>query len=369
MATLWTRLYARLSLQRSQPSERSLMTASSVAVPAVIDFAARAFAKAGVPEADARKAARLLVESDLNGSDGHGIFRLVQYIGGLRTGKVDPKGVIKVDIDGPATAHIDGGNALGHLVMARATEVAIEKARTQGAAWVGVRGSNHAGAASVWASQMLPHDMIGIYLAVGSNNFMAPWGGFERLLGTNPIAFAVPGLEEPPILFDMATSIAANGKIQVAQSKGEKLPEGWVIDRQGRPITDSGKVDEGVLLPIGDYKGYGLALMIGLIGATLNGGQFGREPKDALASNTGQAVLALQISRFGDVTAFKQQVDRVARDIRGSGKLPGVSEIRLPGDRAYAVRAERMRDGIPVPPSLRAALDKLADGLGIERIA
>lgn len=345
-----------------------MTVAPRVPVPAVIDFAARAFAKAGVPDDDAQKAARLLIESDLNGSDGHGIFRLVQYIGGLRNGKVDPKGAIKVDMDGPATAHIDGGNALGHLVMARATEVAIEKARTQGAAWVGVRGSNHAGAASIWASQMLPHDMIGIYLAVGSNNFMAPWGGFERLLGTNPIAFAVPGLEEPPILFDMATSIAANGKVQVAQSKGEPLPEGWVIDKQGRPITDAGKVDEGVLLPIGDYKGYGLSLMIGLIGATLNGGQFGREPTDAKASNTGQAVLALQIARFGDVTAFKRQVDRVARDIRSSGKLPGVSEIRLPGDRAYAVRAERTRDGIPVPPSLRAALDKLADGLGVARL-
>ena len=117
--------------------------------------------------------------------------------------------------------------------MARATEIAIEKAKTQGAAWVGVRGSNHAGAASIWASQMLPHDMIGIYLAVGSNNFMAPWGGFERLLGTNPIAFAVPGLEEPPILFDMATSIAANGKVQMAQQRG-RADAGRLGDRQAR---------------------------------------------------------------------------------------------------------------------------------------
>lgn len=344
------------------------MTTPRVPVPTLVAFATSAFARAGVPQPDAAKAGRLLIESDLNGSDGHGIFRLPQYIGGLRSGRVDPRGEVKVDIDGPSTAHIDGGNALGHLVMARATEVAIEKAKTQGAAWVGVRGSNHAGAASIWASQMLPHDMIGIYLAVGSNNFMAPWGGFERLLGTNPIAFAVPGLEEPPILFDMATSIAANGKVQMAQQRGEPMPVGWVIDAQGKPITDPDKADEGVLLPIGDYKGYGLSLMIGLIGATLNGGQFGREPTNPKASNTGQAVLALQISRFGDVTAFKRQVDVIARDVRSSGKLPGVSEIRLPGDRAYAVRQERTRDGVPVPPSLRAVLDKMADGLGIERL-
>lgn len=345
------------------------MTTPRIAVPALVDFASRAFAKAGVSPADAVTAGRLLIESDLNGSDGHGIFRLPQYISGLSSGRINPKGVVTVDIDGPATAHVDGGNALGHLVMARATEIAIAKARTQGAAWVGVRGSNHAGAASIWASQMLPHDMIGMYFAVGSNNFMAPWGGFERLLGTNPMAFAVPGLEEPPILFDMATSIAANGKVQMAQQRGEPMPVGWVIDQKGNPITDPNKAGEGVLLPIGDYKGYGLSLMIGLIGATLNGGQFGREPIDPKASNTGQAVLALQISRFGDPTAFKRQVDALARDIRGSGKLPGVSEIRLPGDRAWAVRQERTAQGVPVPVSLRAALDKMADGLGIERLA
>jgi L-2-hydroxycarboxylate dehydrogenase (NAD+) len=344
------------------------MTTPRVPVRSLVDFAASAFAAAGVAESDARRAAELLIESDLNGSDGHGIFRLAQYIGGLTSGRIAARGTIAVDIDGPATAHIDGGNALGHLVMARATDIAIEKARTQGAAWVGVRGSNHAGAASVWAARMLPHDMIGIYMAVGSNNFMAPWGGFERLLGTNPIAFAVPGLEEPPILFDMATSIAANGKIQVARQRGEPLPEGWVIDREGRPITDPAAADEGLLLPIGEYKGYGLSLMIGLIGATLNGGQFGREPTDPKASNTGQAVLALSIERFGDVTAFKRQVDAIARDIRGSGRLPGVSEIRVPGDRAWKVRQEREAQGIPVPPGLRAALDKLADGLCIPRL-
>ena len=344
------------------------MSTTRAPVSALVAFAAAAFAKAGVPTADARKAARLLIESDLAGSDGHGIFRLPQYVGGLRSGRTTANAEIRLDLDGPATAHVDGGNALGHLVMARATEIAIEKARTQGAAWVGVRGSNHAGAASIWASQMLPHDMIGIYLAVGANNFMAPWGGFERLLGTNPIAFAVPALEEAPIVLDMATSIAANGKVQMALSRGEKLPEGWIIDREGRPITDPDKADQGVLLPIGDYKGYGLSLMIGLIGATLNGGQFGREPTNPLASNTGQAVLALSISRFGDAVAFKRRVDEIVRDIRGSGRLPGVEAIRLPGERSFAVRTERQRDGVPISPSLRASLDKLADGLGIGRL-
>lgn len=345
------------------------MTTTHVPVSAVIAFAGAVFKCVGVPAADAAKAARLLIESDLAGSDGHGIFRLAQYAGGLRAGRVAPNGEIRVIQDAPATAHIDGGNALGHLVMARATEIAIEKAQTQGAAWVGVRGSNHAGAASIWASQMLPHDMIGIYLAVGSNNFMAPWGGFERLLGTNPIAFAVPGLEEPPVVFDMATSIAANGKVQMAQQRDEQMPVGWVIDKRGEPITDPNRASEGVLLPIGDYKGYGLSLMIGLIGATLNGGQFGREMADQKQpSNTGQGVLALSIARFGDPTIFKQRVDAVVRDIRDSGRLPGVEQIRLPGERSHAVRLERMKNGIPIPASLRAALDKLAGDLGVAKL-
>ena len=345
------------------------MTTTRAPVSALIAFAASAFAKTGVARDDAEKAARLLIESDLAGSDGHGIFRLAQYANGLKSGRIAASAEIRVLDDGPATAHLDGGNALGHLVMARATEIAIAKAKTQGAGWVGVRGSNHAGAASIWASQMLPHDMIGIYLAVGSNSFMAPWGGFERLLGTNPIAFAVPGLEEPPVVLDMATSIAANGKIQMAQQRGDAMPEGWVIDREGNPITDPNRAGEGVLLPIGDYKGYGLSLMIGLIGATLNGGQFGRDVADqTLASNTGQAVLALSISRFGDPTQFKRRVDQVVRDIRGSGRLPGVEEIRLPGERSHAVRSERLRDGVPIPPGLRAALDKFADGLGMARL-
>ncbi len=346
------------------------MSTTRAPVSSLIAFASAAFAKTGVPQADADNAARLLIESDLAGSDGHGIFRLAQYANGLKAGRISPKAEIRVLNDSPSTAHLDGGNALGHLVMARATEIAIAKAKTQGAAWVGVRGSNHAGAASIWASQMLPHDMIGIYLAVGSNCFMAPWGGFERLLGTNPIAFAVPALEEPPIVLDMATSIAANGKVQMAQQRGEQMPEGWVIDRNGKPITDPNKAGEGVLLPIGDYKGYGLSLMIGLIGATLNGGQFGRDVADqSLPSNTGQAVLALSISRFGDPTEFKRRVDQVVRDIRGSGRLPGVEEIRLPGERSHAVRTERLAQGVPIPPGLRTALDKLADGLGIGRLS
>jgi LDH2 family malate/lactate/ureidoglycolate dehydrogenase len=340
-----------------------------VPVKQIESFALAAYLELGVARADAEKAARLLVESDLVGQDGHGIFRLPQYAGSIRSGRIAANPNIRLVEDGPATALIDGDNGLGHLVMARATDVAIEKARTQGAAWVGVRGSNHAGAASIWASRMLPHDMIGIYLAVGSNNFMAPWGGFERLLGTNPLAFAVPALEEPPIVLDMATSIAANGKVQMARQRGEPIPAGWIIDRQGNPITDSNKAGEGALLPFGEYKGYGLALMIALLAGSLNEAAVGKAADTKTGpTNTGQSVLAVSISRFGDPVAFKRRVDAFAREIRSSGRLPGVDALRLPGERSHNTRLERSKAGVPIPPALRSALDKLADEIGIARL-
>ena len=344
------------------------MSTSQVPVAKVIAFAAAAYAKMGFAAADAAKGARLMVESDLAGQDGHGLFRLASYIAAIRAGKIRADGRIEIVSEAPASALVDGGNALGHLVMARAAEIAVAKARTQGTAWVGTRMSNHAGAASVWAAQMLPHDMIGLYFAVGPN-FMAPWGGFEKLLGTNPLAIAVPTLDEPPVVLDMATSVAANGKVQMARQRGERIPEGWLIDRHGKPITDPERADEGTFVPVGDYKGYGLSLMIGLLGATLNNAAFGREAtQSAVPSNTGQAICAISIAQFGDVTAFKRRVDAVVRDIRGSGRLPGVEAIRLPGERSHAVRTERVRNGIPIPPALKTQLDKLATELGIPTI-
>ena len=341
------------------------MTTLRLPVDTLANFAAAAFVKTGVDPSDAAKVARLMIESDLAGQDGHGIFRLVQNIGYLRAGRINPRADVKIVNEAPACALIDGGNGLGHLVMARATEIATEKAKTQGSAWVGVRSSNHAGAASVWAAAMLPQDMIGIYMAVGPN-LMAPWGGFERLLGTNPLAIAVPALEEPPVVLDMATSIAANGKVMTKRQRGEQMPEGWVIDKQGQPITDPARADEGTLLPVGEYKGYSLALMIGLIAATLNEAAFGRDNTfNLVPSNAGQAVCAISIRQFGDVTAFKRRVDTVVREIRGSGRLPGVEAIRLPGERSHAVRVERQSMGVPIPPGLKAALDKLAGEVGI----
>src|SRR5262249_26848818 len=222
----------------------------------------------------------------------------------LQSGRVNPKAKVAVLQRSPATALLDGNNGMGHLVMTRAADLAVEIAREAGVAWVGVRHSNHAGAAGVYAAMPVAHGMVGIYAAVSSANHMAPWGGAEPLMGTNPIAVAIPAGKEAPVVLDIATSVASFGTIRTHAITGTAMPEGWVIDRKtGQPITDAKKVSDGVLLPIGGYKGSGLALLIGLLAGVLNGAAFGREVIDFTAPgseecNTGQFMIAVDVSRF-----------------------------------------------------------------------
>jgi L-2-hydroxycarboxylate dehydrogenase (NAD+) len=189
-------------------------------------FVARALTAVGLAAAEAEQVARLMILADLRGSDGHGIFRLPQYVRRIRAGGMNARPNIRVTQETEATALVDGDNGMGHLVMQFAAKVAIEKAQRVGVAWVGVRQSNHAGPAALYAMMPLERNMIGIYLAVGSANHMPPWGGIELLLSTNPIAFAVPALEEPPIVLDIATSVAAYGKVKTKAQHGEPMPEG-----------------------------------------------------------------------------------------------------------------------------------------------
>ena len=238
-------------------------------------------------------------------------------------------------------------------------------ARDNGVGWVGTRRGNHAGAAAVYAAMPLAHDMIGLYFAVGNANHLPPWGGVDMLLSTNPIAVAVPALEEPPLILDMATTVAAYGKVKVAAQQGKTMPEGWMIDRQGQPLTDPNRADDGFLLPIGGYKGAALALMFGLLAGTLNGAANGADvvdfnKDDVTPTNTGQAICVLDIKAFAEPVAFKRQVDAVIRQLHGSALLPGFDRIRLPGEDRHHRIAERRAHGIPIPPELRTALDRMA---------
>src|SRR5216684_3290517 len=295
-------------------------------------FTADALLAVGLPAKDAATCAKLMVRADLQGADGHGIFRLPQYVRRIRGGAVNVKPKVRVAREAAGMALVDGDNGMGHVVMSFAAKTAIEKAKTAGTAW----------------------------------------GGIDLLLSTNPIAVAAPG-NEGPIVLDMATTVAAYGKVKTAVQRGETLPEGWMIDHQGRPLTDPKRAHEGLLVPIGGYKGYGLALVFGLLAGTLNGAAMGSETVDFNAddvtpTNTGHAIVAISIAAFGEVDEFKRRVDKLAREIRRSRPMPGVARIWLPGEQSRAKLEERSKLGIPIPEPLRAGLDKLARELKIKAL-
>src|ERR1700686_3117699 len=327
----------------------------------------------GLPDADAAIVAELMAQADLQGSDGHGVSRLPQYARRIKAGGFNVRPNIRVVREQAATALVNGDNGMGHLVMKRAAEIAIEKARLTGIAWVNSQFSNHAGPASLYASMPLRHDMIGLYFAVGNANHLPPWGGLDMLLSTNPIAVAVPADKCTPIVLDMATTVAAYGKVKAKAQRGESMPEGWMVDREGRPLTDPRRAEEGFLLPIGGYKGYGLALVFGLLAGTLNGAAMGKDVidfnhDDGSATNTGQAIVAIDVAAFGDLQAFKGRVDVLIDDLRQSRRMAHVDRIWLPGEQSQAKRVEYGRDGIPIPRPLLRSLDQLADDLRIDRL-
>src|SRR6516165_314748 len=320
--------------------------APRVAAAALATFIKRAFEAAGLRSEDADVVANLMVEADLRGSDTHGVIRLPLYVRRLKAGGIKAHPDIRIVRERPAAALVDGDNGIGHLVMRFAAMTAIEKAKGAGVGWVGARMSNHAGPAALYAMMPLAHDMIGLYFAVGSNNHLPPTGSAEALLGTNPIAVAIPAGQEPPVVMDMAPTVAAFGKVRLKAAQGEPMPVGWMIDRAGNPLTDAKRAGEGFLLPIGDYKGYALSLIIGLLAGTLNQAAFGRDVVDFLkhpdaATNTGQSILAVRVDAFCPIDVFKRNVDMAVRAIRESRRLPGVERIWLPGEQSHNRRIER----------------------------
>jgi LDH2 family malate/lactate/ureidoglycolate dehydrogenase len=200
---------------------------------------------------------------------------------------------------------------------------------------------------------------------------MAPWGGAEPLLGTNPIAVAIPAGKEPPVILDIATSLASNGAIRTHELEGRPMPEGWVQSRSdGAPITDPARINEGTYLPMAGYKGFGLSLVIGLLAGPLNRAAFGRDVRDFTAPpggtlNVGQFVVALDVARFIAPELFKAEVDRHVGDLNNSRRLPGVDEIRVPGQGRVARRRERAANGVPLSPTLIAQVDEVAKSLGV----
>jgi LDH2 family malate/lactate/ureidoglycolate dehydrogenase len=341
-----------------------------VALSRLQDFIARVLAAVGMPEADARVVGGIMAEADARGADAHGIFRLPAYVKRIRAGGMNMRPDIRIASERPGSALLDGDNGIGHLIMKKAADLAVRKARTTGVAWVGARMSNHAGPAGIYARMPLAHGMIGIYMAVGSANHLPPWGGTEMLLSTNPIAIAVPGGSRPPIVLDMATTNAAYGKVKAKAQRGEMMPEGWMVGRDGKPLLDPKRSNEGFLLPIGGAKGYGLAMMFGLLAGTLNRAAFGKDVVDfnqdfATTTNTGHTVIAVDVEAFMPLREFKEEVDDIWAQMKSSPMLPGWDEIRLPGEQSHRTYEDRVAHGVPIHDGLRTTLAELAASVGV----
>jgi len=332
-------------------------------------FVAGALCAQGVRTVDAEKVAKLMVEADVYGYGTHGVFRLRQYLARLRDGGCNPHADVKIAQETVATALVDGDNGLGHLAMSFARDLAVEKAKTAGIGWVGIRRGNHAGPLALYVRPQAEAGMIGMAAGVGSANHVPPFGGSELLLGTNPIAISAPVKGSDPFIMDMATTVAAMGKIKTLIQRGEPMPEGWMVGRDGKPLTDPTKKSEGLLLPIGGAKGYGLSVAIGLMAGVLNGAAFGSDVVDftndtTSETNTGQFVMALDPAAFG-MFDFGVRAEHVFEEMRASAPLPGHDPVRLPGDGKTAAAQNRRDRGIDLNPALRADLQALAQEYGL----
>ena len=327
-------------------------------------FARECLQRAGMEEDDAAIVASVLTKTSLRGIDTHGIALLPGYVRNLRNGQVVARPEMRLTTSGPSTAVLDGGGGLGVLAAFRAMDAAIAMARQAGIALVGVRRSSHFGAGTYYAMMALPHDMIGL---AGSNGppIMAPFGGRAAAMHNMPLAAAIPAGEEPPIVMDFAMSVSAFRKIRDAADQHRSIPEGWALDRNGRPTTDPAAALEGVLLPLG-HKGYAMGILVDVLAGVLSGAGFGSQVPLRGGYNTGHFMMAINVAFFMRPAEFKERVDSLIRHLRATPPLDPAVPVSVPGDRSARAQKERLERGIPVPERLRQRLLHLAAELGVE---
>jgi uncharacterized oxidoreductase len=321
-----------------------------------------------VPPAGAAWMAKLLIRANLRGHDSHGVIRVPQYVASWKKGEADPKAEPVVVQDGPATALVDGKRGFGQIVARRGMEVAMAKAAAIGVAAVGVYNSNHIGRLADYTEMALERDMLAL-LAVnagGAGQRMAPWGGRAPRLSTNPFAFACPTGSAVPISFDVATTVAAEGKVRLKRNRKEQAPPGWLIDADGKPTTDPNTLygtPEGSILPVGGHKGYSLALMVEVLGGIMARAGHSRENPGPVMN--GIFMVVVDIARFVSPQNFRSEADDLIRYLKTSPLVPGVSEIMYPGEPEARSEAERLQKGIFVEEETWGQIVQAARDLGV----
>ncbi|MBA2446779.1 MAG: Ldh family oxidoreductase [Chloroflexi bacterium] len=332
------------------------------------------FEKLGVPSRDAAITTDTLVDSDLMGIDSHGLARVAvhpSYARGLREGTVDPNAVPEVVYEAAATAVVDGHGGLGPVAATRAMELAIDKARETGAGFVSVTNSRHYGAAAHYSRMALEHGMIGISMTIGGLG-VVPTFGRGRRIGINPMSVAAPAENEPPFILDIATSVVAAGKLELAKMAGKQVPLGWIVDAEGKPTTDPDDFWRGgALLPLGgapetgSYKGYGLSVMIDIFCGILSGLGFSAGLKTAGQDATPHFQGALRVDGFRPLGGFKAMMDDLLQTLKATEPAEGAERVLVHGEKEARARLDRERNGIPYHRQVVGTLEQLAGDVGI----
>lgn len=335
-------------------------------------FANQIFTKMGVPAMDAALAASVLIKADLRGIDSHGLARLSGYVRLWQKKRINANPTVKIVYETPSTASFDGDGGLGLVVGPKAMDLAIEKAKNCGSGWVSVKNSNHFGIAAYHAMKALPFDMIGIAMT-NASPLVAPALSVERMLGTNPMCFVFPSGKENPVIVDMATSAAANGKLELAQIQNKPIPSGWVQNLQGEVSTDSSELKNGgSLLPLGgdrdhgSHKGYALGAVVDILSGVLSGANFGPwvppfvaflEPSEnPVGQGLGHFFGALRVDGFRPASEFKSSMDQWIKRFREAKPLSDQERVIIPGEPEFIIEKQRSIYGIPL-------MDKIYDDL------
>lgn len=343
----------------------------------LFNFSRDIFLKIGCNEKDAATATASLLSADLRGVDSHGVARLSGYIRLWDVHRVNTTPAKKIIHETPSTAVIDGDRGLGLVVAPFAMQVAIAKAKQAGTCWVSVKNSNHFGIAGHHAMMALQEDMIGIAMT-NASALVAPTFSKERMLGTNPIAVAIPAGEEPAFVADFATTTAANGKLEILQRKKEDAPPGWVLTKEGEPSTNASEIKNGgLLLPLGgdkehgSHKGYALGAIADIFSAILSGANYGPwvppfpaylpMPENMPGEGIGHFFGVMRIDAFRKSAEFKEHMDKWIKRFRSAKTIPGQEKVLIPGDPEREMEAERMKNGIPLLPAVVEDLQLLGD--------
>lgn len=356
------------------------MIVEKIAIDAdkLTSFTAKVLQKVGVPEDEAKITAGMLVDCDLRGVDSHGINHLKRYVEGIQNGFINLNPKTEVFSQAPSTAIMEADRGLGFVVGYRAMMEAIRRAKETGAGFVALRNNTHIGAGAGYSMLALKHDMIGIALTqTGPLIEVVPPGAKTRGVGSNPISVAIPAGKKPAFVLDMATAVVSFGKVEIARIKGTSMPEGWVVDSEGKPVTDPTKMKPGKygLLPLGgtpamgSYKGFGLGVLVDILCGVLSGGKAGLQ-----MVNEGRSIFnpshcffgALRVDGFLPVEEFKKAMDEMIEAYEALPTLPGVKRVYVAGGYEAEIVKDRQANGIPLHPKVIQELKELSEELGVE---